>query len=713
MNDRIDPAELIEPPDGSEPPVGTPPVLDGADESIIVIDDTGLSDTDSAVSTGSGARPSRLPPSLRRNAAGEPFFAVRPRRALLEAASVAIIAWVWTAVLYRLWEASPRVPIYQDRSDARLIANILKNIIDRGWYETNPHLGAPFGQELYDFPHGGETWQFVIFKGMSYFIHDYGLMMNVYFIAGFGVTAAVTFLVLRHLRFSYAVSAVIGILYVFLPFHFYHEQSHLYRSSYFYAPIACLVLVWAMQWRERFLLDPDADDRGGVISTLRWTVRHNLRWRRVGFIVAACVLIGGTETMTTSFTMVLLAVTGIVGALRHREPARLLVSFGLAAVIAVTFLTLLFPTLHYVHKYGTNEKAARRIPTEQELYGLKISRMVLPSGDHRYAKFRDIGNKGQEGTRVLSEGGQALTILGTIGFISALFWLIFRSWGRLPLGKRRDDRPPHDRMALLDNGSLLIFASTMIGTVAGLAMVLSVMGFSQVRVWNRIVLIIAFFSFVFTGHWFEKLGRWIQGKLNWATPVLVVLTLAVGAFGVWDGGRPAGRDYKAMDADFASDKAFVAEIESKMPDGTNVFQLPVVPFPEQPPPGKMLDYDQLRPFLQSDGSINWSYGKVKGRPNADWQWKRVRDHVGIVDSLPGLLGMGFTGLWVDPFGYDDGGVKIRQQLIDILGVQPLVAPNGRQMFFDMRPYKDRLGKSDAELRAIAKDLFLIPPPPAR
>ena len=65
---------------------------------------------------------------------------------------------------------------------------------------------------------------------------------------------------------------------------------------------------------------------------------------------------------------------------------------------------------------------------------------------------------------MLSEGGQALTILGTIGFFSAVFWLIYRAWGKLPPGKRRDDRPPHDRMALLDNGSLLILASTLIGT---------------------------------------------------------------------------------------------------------------------------------------------------------------------------------------------------------------------------------------------------------
>jgi len=43
----------------------------------------------------------------------------------------AVAAWIWTAVLYRLWNASLRVPIYQDRPDARLIANLVQNIQTR------------------------------------------------------------------------------------------------------------------------------------------------------------------------------------------------------------------------------------------------------------------------------------------------------------------------------------------------------------------------------------------------------------------------------------------------------------------------------------------------------------------------------------------------------------------------------------------------------
>ena len=75
-------------------------------------------------------------------------------------------------------------------------------------------------------------------------------------------------------------------------------------------------------------------------------------------------------------------------------------------MLAVTFLVLLYPTLHYVRTYGTNELAARRQVTEQERYGLKMTRMVLPdpSAPQRHA-FRQIGVRAQEGSPVPSEYG--------------------------------------------------------------------------------------------------------------------------------------------------------------------------------------------------------------------------------------------------------------------------------------------------------------------
>ena len=68
--------------------------------------------------------------------------------------------------------------------------------------------------------------------------------------------------------------------------------------------------------------------------------------------------------MTTGFAMTLLASGAIVGALRWREPQRLLVAGLLIVVMGVTFGVLSAPTLNFYRAYGTNEQAARRLVTD-------------------------------------------------------------------------------------------------------------------------------------------------------------------------------------------------------------------------------------------------------------------------------------------------------------------------------------------------------------
>ena len=48
--------------------------------------------------------------------------------------------------------------------------------------------------------------------------------MNIYYFVGFGVVAAVTFLVLRHLRFGPVISAACALGFTFLPYHFTHGR---------------------------------------------------------------------------------------------------------------------------------------------------------------------------------------------------------------------------------------------------------------------------------------------------------------------------------------------------------------------------------------------------------------------------------------------------------------------------------------------------------
>src|SRR5690606_17540025 len=103
-----------------------------------------------------------------------------------------------------------------------------------------------------------------------------------------------------------------------------------------------------------------------------------------------------------------------------------------------------------------------------------------------------------------------------------------------------------------------------------------------------------------------------------------------------------------------------------------------------------------------DGSLSWSYGSIKGRPDAAWQVV-LRDRIGPVGSLPALLALGFDGIWIDTYGYVDNPEEI-DQIIEAAGVEPLTSPDGRFLFVDLGPYREGLDLSDDELRQAAIDL---------
>jgi phosphoglycerol transferase len=231
--------------------------------------------------------------------------------------------------------------------------------------------------------------------------------------------------------------------------------------------------------------------------------------------------------------------------------------------------------------------------------------------------------------------------------------------------------------------------------------VLGLLGFAQVRTWDRIVTFLAFFALLVCAIWFERLGERIRRRVRRPAPAVALLTVAVAGLALWDTVPPSQRDYPALTASWVSDQRFVDAIEQRMPDGAAIFQLPIVPFPENPPVVRMVDYDQYRGYIHDDGSLRWSYGGVKGRPIADWQ-VALRDRIDPVKALPALLGLGYDGVWVDTFGYADGGADIRAKLARVTRAKPLQSPNGRLLFFDLRPYKARLGRSKAELDAITE-----------
>lgn len=631
---------------------------------------------------------------------GRAFPAGR-RRIALEALVTGLVAWLWAVPTYRLWGLSPTVPVDQS-DDARLITNLVKNIADQGWWTTNPDLGYPAGQQLHDFPHGGETWQLLTLRVMAVFTDSPGLLMNAYFFVGIGVTAIAAFLALRHLRIGFGLALVGAVALTWLPFRIAHQQWHLFRTSFWWVPLAVVLVLWVLHWRERFLRDPDPPGRGSWRADLTWTLRRNLRRRRVAAAAVMVVALAGAETMTTAFTLTLLLLTGVFAAIRRREAATLLVHAIAIAALGVSVLVMLGGTIAFIAREGTNPDAARREVTEQETYGLKISMMLLPDPSHRWDVLGSPARRIRETSRVPSERGQTLGLLGAAGCLAATGALLARGWGR----RGRDLTSPFDDRARGADLGLIVVLATATATIGGGALLFGLAGLSQVRVWNRMSLIIAFCSLAFVlgalGRAWTRVRPRIAARMP-ARPGLVravgtVAVVALVALVLWDGANPAfrkpggtyGIDHDRNAAEWDADAAFAQQVADGYPAGSAVFQFPIIPFPESIPPAEMTDYDHLRPWVHlPPGEMRWSYGAVRGRVDGDWQLI-VRQEIGEAGSVPYLIGLGFEAIWVDTFGYDDEGARVRAELAGATGVEPLVSPDGRVLVYDLRPRRDAL-----------------------
>jgi len=126
---------------------------------------------------------------------------------------------------------------------------------------------------------------------------------------------------------------------------------------------------------------------------------------------------------------------------------------------------------------------------------------------------------------------------------------------------------------------------------------------------------------------------------------------------------------------------------------------PYLPFPEAEldvPPYGMVDYDPLRGYLHSD-DLYWGYGGTRGRA-ADWQKQVVQQ--ATPKMLDAITAVGFDGLWIDTLGYPNHAEVIIAEVQDATGESPIVSPNGRFVFFDLREYQreaeQRLGHTGVQ-----------------
>ncbi len=591
-------------------------------------------------------------------------------------ASLIAISWA-----LRLWDAPLRVPLSPGGDTLPVLAGI-KSFLENGWYLTNPDLGAPFGQSLYDFAgFSGDVVQWMAIGLLGLVIHDPALLMNIYFILGYAFITAASFLVLRSVGASRPASFTVSVLFSMLPYHLAHGEGHLMLSNYVAAPAACWLVV-------------------RVARGLPLLTRSGTGWRgwitaTNGGTAAAVVVTGATSLYYAVFTIMLVAVATAARAIAVRAWRSLVPgALALASVGGMLILSIL-PGLIYQWINGPNTEQAVRTPIESDYYSMSLARLLLSYSGHRIEALSDIGNSFAANSIWISEGDAGLgSALGATLVGMGIAILVFTVRGRWPVSERAS----MCRVAIM--GAITAF---LIGTFGGVGSIIAQLVSPQIRAWTRITPFLAFFCAIVLAlaiDWLRERPR----DRRWGPAFGIALPAVILIGGVLDQTSPTNiPDYRASAAIWNSQAAFVGRIERVMPPNAMILQLPLHGFPEAGPKERMADYDHLIGYAHST-DLRWSFGALNGRPEA---WSVAVADMPLRKLVRGAAAAGFAGVWIDRAGYTDDGAEAIAAVRSLTGPAPfLQSEGGRLVFMDIRPLQRTLDRTltPAERRTLAEQV---------
>ena len=543
----------------------------------------------------------------------------RPRRWVRELPWVLVIAAVVTLVWafsYNRWSASAwRTPVTYggDAWSAMAFVKALATGEILPILPKYPHsLGAPFYANWNDFPSVEEgiftwwallAWLFGLSAGSSLVLFSTHLLAALSF---YGTC--------RRLRYDRSLSAATAVLFSFAPFAFYRNLQHLPLTYYWHIPLGILV-VWLCSARRAY-----PQNRRSVIACLIVAVLH-----------------GFQNPYYTGMFLQLLGFAALWQLARSRTWRAAVMPVATAVVTLLTFVVANIDTLYVRGQLGTNHGAVLRSYQNLEYYALKPVEFLLPISHRVDAIEGWTRNVYLPNTFFHSEVGSPY--LGWIAIVG-LLWMLWR--GFLGLATRDPKVIPAHLFAVA-----WIVAYSIVGGING------VVGFfvQYFRGTNRYSIFVLCFVLLFVT---RELSRLTCRRSKLLRGAVAAAVLVVGLLDQIAGVYPLSL-VKETARQISSDRRIVAKVESALPSGAMLFQLPVRDFPEGGAIEQMGDHEHFRPYLYSE-ALRFSYGNHKGRTRDRWQ--KELEGAGAARMIEELERYGFAAVWINRKGYADRGAAL-------------------------------------------------------
>ncbi len=571
------------------------------------------------------------------------------------AAAVTLAVALWT---YQPWKFDGAMASVW--GDPLAFHTWVQATIEDGWYEEATRLSAPFTMVSHTYTVTDELLFLLIGKVLAPLTGSAAGAVTAWVVLCFPLGAVFAVAAARHLGVGRLAALVPGIAFPLLPDHFMRASGHFSLSSTWAISLGLLVAV-------TLLRAPRLGRRGRVAFEV--------------LMILAAVAISMTNAYYATFAALLVAVTGVGGAIARRSWAVLVTGVvrGLALIVPVV-VAMTLDQARAPQPTGYSSFEITRSLADAEVYGGKIVAMLLPYFQHRFALFRDIRNH-YDSTFPNPAENPALGLVASIGFVGLVVWALVAYFRPRPESVDPRLRP----LAAMLWVSLVAYVVGGLGSVWAL-----LLDGGGIRVWSRMHIVIGIIALVAVAVAVDRL----RGRVLRAGAVALVLAVVlVDQTTPW--ARPDPGTAIALRDEMTS---FTDEVAAVAGDDAMIFQAPVVTFPiPQVDVAPASIYDGFLPYLYSTGTqLHWSYGGLQGDPTADWQ-------TGVAarpfrEAAPMLAAAGFAGVVLDRNAI--GALPdLEGQLWEALGEPVLSSTSGRWQYFPLDDAAPGASGTDAACRS--------------
>jgi uncharacterized membrane protein len=589
----------------------------------------------------------------------------------LTALAAGLLSLLLTFLGMRLWQRDLAVPVLY-WGDALYHCALVKALAEGTWHYHIARLGAPFGLDAVDYPVGC-TLDFAVIKILTAIVHNPFLLINLYWLLSITMAGAFAALFFRSLRISHLASTSFGALFAVTPFAFYRNIGHLH-SVQFIVPAAAY-------------LSTDLARGGvfGITENNRPSEKRTNPRRLLLVRLAICIAIGLASTYWAFFACIVIAIACLIGLFRFGNKKIALVALLYVTVIGAASVANESGSLLYWYRNGHNKALWYKSPAEADIYGLRIRHMLTPIAGHPLPLMRSARAKiaaARFPNDVNESRFAALGTIGAIGFVILCCVAVGRPRGRI-LGDAR--------LRLLSG---FVIALVLIAEVGGFGSLFNVFVVHQFRCYNRISPFIALFSLAAVAITIDALLAGRKRYLHWLLGGCLLIFGAFDQIPVFElSHQPNGKRL------FYEDQFFIGQLESRLPAGTMVFQLPHSDLLSATGRERMLREDQFRAYLHSK-TLRWSYGAMGDRNH---KWAQITAELPLHEFIERIIFAGFGGLLIDRYGYKDS--EFEQSVLGYLGPASKFDLGGRWVFFDLRAFREKLeGSLSSEERSRREEI---------